>query len=99
MSMSLVITSIGYIIIVFSIVMLVKNYNTYNNLMKVTEAIHSYNVHMLHEAKTLEELENIKSISYDCVKSYNSAYLNLRDWGYENLVPTDILEKIKPFIR
>ena len=98
MSMSLVITSIGYIIIVFSIVMLVKNYNTYNNMMKITEAIHSYNIHKLHEANTLEELEHLQLISYDCAKSYNSAYWNLRDWGYENLVPIDILEKIKPFI-
>lgn len=31
MSMNLATISIGYIIIVFSIVMLVKNYNTYNN--------------------------------------------------------------------
>lgn len=99
MSMSLVITSIGCVIIVFSMVTLVKNYNTYNNMMKVTEAIHSYNVHKLYEAKTLEEIENVESISYDYIKSYSSALCNLRDWGYENLVPADILEKIKPYIR
>lgn len=98
MSMGIIITSVYDIIIVFSIVMLVKNYNTYNNMMKITEAIHSYNIHKLHEVNALEELEHLQLISYDCTKSYNSAYWNLRDWGYENLVPIDILEKIKPFI-
>lgn len=98
MSMSLVITNIGCIIIVFSMMMLVKNYNTYNNMKKITEAIHSYNVHKLQEANTLEELEHLQLIPYSCTKSYISAYWNLRDWGYENLVPVDILEKIKPFI-
>lgn len=50
MSMGIIITSVYGIIIAFSMVMLVKNDNTYNNMMKITEAIHSYNIHKLHEA-------------------------------------------------
>ena len=98
MEMNLVFATVCYILIAFSMIMIVKNYNTYNNMMRVVEAIYSYNVHKLHEANTLEELEHLQLIPYDCIKSYNSAYLNLQDWGYENLVPADILEKIKPYI-
>lgn len=90
MSMSLVITNIGYIIIVFSIVMLVKNYNTYNNMMKITEAIHSYNIHKLHVA--IDTMFDNKDEILEAKRSLESAVEKAREAKEDK---EELLENIK----
>lgn len=37
-------------------------------------------------------------ISYDCVANFDRILLNPFDWSYKNIVPSDVLKKIEPFM-
>ena len=87
------------ICIIAMVIMLFKNTNVYRNQVLIIHAIAEYNNHLILNAKTLEELTSISLIPYSCMKSYSKTMWNFADWGYKNIVPSDIFEKIEPFIK
>jgi hypothetical protein len=73
--------------------MLVKNYNTYNNMMKITEAIYSYNVHKLHEA--IDTLFDNKDEILEAKRSLENAVEKAREVKEDK---EELLENIKDIL-
>ena len=80
------------IVLLFCCVMHIKNEVTYKNDLIISRAIYFYNIDRISKG----DLDSI--LSYDVIKSYNKAFINIFDWGYKNLVPEDIYALIEPFI-
>lgn len=72
--------------------LLFKNDNTCRKLCRVSEAIYQYNVSQIRKDRSL----NI--IPYSVIRDYDAAFYDLFNWGYRDVVPSDVFEKIKPFI-
>lgn len=83
---------ISIFILIVTVIVYLKNNNTYKNHMIILNAIAKYNY-----AAMLEDLWGDR-IEYSCVKSYYSSLFNIFDWGYKNLVPRDVYKRIEPFI-
>lgn len=84
-----------YIVIVLSIMTIIvdlKNRNTYKNQTIIINAIHRHNIDVL------EKGCSVSIIHYTCMKSYFYSFLNIFDWDYKNIVSPEIYERIKPFI-
>lgn len=88
----MIIIVICLIALLFSCLYYIKNEITYKNMMIISYAIYSYNISMI-KVEHYDEL-----ISYDDIKSYHKALLNIFDWGYKNILPKDIYVLIEPFI-
>lgn len=69
-----------------------KNENTCKNCMIILHAIHEYNLDCIERG--CDEL-----MDYDVAKDYDTIMWRLFDWGYENILPKDVFEKIRPFIK
>ena len=67
------------------ILMLVKNENAYKNRDIIIEAIYEYNI-----------ASNRRG---DRIDSYDNTLYRWWDWGYENILPSDKFEIIKPYIK
>ena len=80
------------IVLLFSCVMHIKNEVTYKNNLIISRAIYFYNIDRISKG----DIDGI--LSYDVIKSYDKAFINVFDWGYENLVPKDTYALIEPFI-
>lgn len=87
-----------YIILVtlwaFCGVMLIKNNLTYKNRTIIADAIFKYNLNQISLSNSSVDFIDTASV----VESYNKTLFRLYDWGYKNIVPVDVLEKISPFI-
>ena len=80
------------VVLLFCYVMHIKNEVTYKNNKIISRAIYFYNIDRISKG----DLDGI--LSYDVIKSYNKAFINIFDWGYKNLVPKDTYVLIEPFI-
>ena len=80
------------VVLLFHCIMHIKNEVTYKNNIIISRAIYFYNIDRISKG----DLDGI--LSYDVIKSYNKALINMFDWGYNNLVPKDIYALIEPFI-
>ena len=69
-----------------------KSNNAYKNHIIIIDAICAYNRYVISEYR----FEDV--ISYNSMESYEETIRRWRDWGYKNIVPPDVLEKITPFI-
>ena len=67
------------------------SFNYKNNLI-ISRARYFYNIDRISKG----DLDSI--LSYDVIKSYDKAFINMFDWGYKNLVPKDTYALIEPFI-
>lgn len=77
--------------------MLIKNNRTYKNRRIIAEAIFLYNLNQFSQKDQLNtSVDFIDTASV--VESYEKTLFRLYDWGYKNIVPADVLEKISPFI-
>ena len=83
---------ISIFILIAMIILHFKNNNTYKNHMIILNAIAKHNY-----AAMLEDQCN-SCIDYGCIESYYKTLFNLFDWGYKNLVPRDVYNRIEPFI-
>lgn len=80
------------VVLLFCCVMHIKNEVTYKNNLIISRAIYFYNIDRISKG----DLDSI--LSYDVIKSYDKAFINMFDWGYKNLVPKDVFALIEPFI-
>ena len=71
--------------------MLIKNNRTYKMRMLVNKALWDYN-------KKQIENERFEDMICPVFETYAKTLWRLWDWGYKNIVPSDVLEKIEPYI-
>lgn len=67
----------------------VKTSNTYNNTMKIIDAIHAYRLEYLWNAK----------VDYKDMETFEQTLFRFWDWGYKRILPKDKFELIKPYIK
>ena len=81
------------LMLAFFILMLVKNDNALKNRGIIIEAIYEYNTIMIASNKRRDK------IKYADMESYDDTLYRWWDWGYENILPPDKFEIIKPYIK
>ena len=82
---------------VYCVVMLFKIDNTDRNLSIITDAIHLHNMDVINSDDFKEEY----LIDYDVYLDddvMNRTLFRLFDWGYTNILPQDVYERIIPFL-
>lgn len=72
------------------ILMLVKNENAYKNRDIIIKAIYEYNI---------ASNRCGDRIDYDDIEPYDDTLYRWWDWGYENILPSDKFEVVKPYIK
>lgn len=83
---------IGILILCFCFIMIKKNNRTCEMRNLVANAIYAYNVEQI-ENGCYEEM-----LYFEC-EPYEKTLWRLNDWGYTNIAPPDVLEKIQPYIK
>lgn len=81
----------GYILIILGVVLLIKNFNTYFNSIKIIDAIYEYHIDCI-------DKDVDAAVEYGMMKHYIAALFRIWDWSYEHILPADKLEVIKPYI-
>ena len=81
--------------IIFIVIMYFKNQVTYKNMCIIGNAIYLYNSEMI-QSSNYEKLLDYDTVIPDGL--YNRTLFRLFDWGYYNILPTDIFEIINPYI-
>lgn len=85
-----------FIILFYNVYMYVKNNNTFKQRMKIIKAIHAY----FQSKKGIEEMDVAEiDYMYHSVEPYDDTLNRRLDWGYKNIVPPDVYEKIEPYIK
>lgn len=82
-----------FIIVVYCVMMIIKNNVNYKNHNKILNAIDNYNFDMIKQGKP----ENVIHCG-DEIKNYDKILNNIFDWGYKNILPKDKFEKIRNYI-
>lgn len=80
--------------IVYLSVMLVKVEVTSKHLNLLLDAVHAYNLDCIDRGFVTETYNY-----YDIFPSYDTVLNRIFDWGYENILPKEVMEKIRPFIK
>lgn len=83
-------------LIIFAIILLIKNCVTYKHVSKLTDAIHKYNLQELKNSFNENRPTNL--IPYSCQKSYDVVLFNMFDWSNKNIIPVEYYERIKPYL-
>lgn len=76
--------------IIYSVYLLVKLENAYNNQTIILNAIVDYSDQTGNIQKSLTLMENIEP--------FTKTVFRLWDWGYENILPKEDFELIKPYL-
>ena len=79
------------VVLVFLILLLIKNEVTAKNQLKIVHAINNY-------AKETKDVETACCLLGD-MESYHETLFRLWDWGCGNILPKPGYELIKPYIR
>lgn len=74
---------------IVTIVLTLKNDNTYTKRKIIGRAIHDYHMDM--------KITNWQ-VNYADIESYNATLFRIWDWGYTNILPEEKFEIIKPYI-
>lgn len=80
------------VLIILLGIFLAKNFNTLKKHEFISTAIFWHNITAISEHRSED------CIDYDVMESYEKTLFRVWDWGYKNIVPPDVLEKISPFI-
>lgn len=80
------------VVVIGCIFMLFKNENAFKNHTIIGDAIYQYHVDCVKHNRDI-------LVSYDDMEKYTITEYRLTDWGYENILPKDKFEIIKPYIR
>lgn len=81
------------ILMIFCSIALLKNENTAKNHGIIIDAISRYNHELIKNGKELD------LSLYRYMESYDSTFYRIFDWGYENILPADKIELIRPYIK
>ena len=85
------ILALSFLLIVYSIVMMVKSEVTFRQNVKIINGIYNY---------VLKCIDNLQEplVYYSDMRSFDKSLYSLFDWGYKNILPKDKFEIIEPFI-
>lgn len=86
----LIIRIISIIITIFSIYLMLKNKNTYENRLIIAYAIYDYYYD--------KKLDSNPEIMISAMESYNKTLLRLWDWSYKRILPRRKYQLIEPYI-
>lgn len=84
-----VVIGIGVICFIISDI---RNNITYNNHLKILNAIYLYNISSIGE-------KNKVSVTYEDMEPYDTTYNRIWDLGCTRILPPEKFEVIKPFIK
>lgn len=89
------------VLIASCVFMIIKVTNEYKQDIRIITAIRDYLIDKQEEISTGDLSKDFMYIEsmYDSVSYYKPKLYRLIDWGYTNIVPPDVLEKIKPYIK
>ena len=95
-----VLLNISVLFILVGVVGLIKNAVTYHNFNIISDAIYKYSIDAIEKAaKNGTILDGVEyEVTYDDMRDYNTTFFRIFDWGYENILPKDKFEIIKPYI-
>lgn len=84
-----------FIYLAYNAYMIFKNENTFKQRMKIIKAIHAY-----FQSKKAVGKMDVSEIEYmyHSVEPYDNTLNRRFDWGYKNIVPPDVYEKIEQYI-
>jgi hypothetical protein len=85
--------ALGVLFYLFVVYLFVKNGVTYEIRSKMIKAISAYNTNEIFHGNYASN-----EISYDCMEHYFKTVFRLYDFGYRNIVPGDVYEKIKSYL-
>lgn len=77
-------------------ILLIKNYVTYNQHTKISNAIFAYNMYLIING---DYCIGNNSVNYDDMESYESTLFRLWDWGCTRILPKEKFEIIKPYLK
>lgn len=89
--MAVVMVVVMLLIVLFGIVLLAKNLNTYVQHNKIVDAIYDFG-HSTGNFWTA-------MMYMDSMEDYEMTLYRLWDWGCTRIVPEDVYNEIKPYIR
>lgn len=78
--------------------LMIKNNFTYANRNTIINAIFTYNAKQLSNSIKNNTVEDLDFIDASVMESYRRTLFRLYDWGYKNIVPSDVFDKIAPII-
>lgn len=81
-------------VLVFLIVLLIKNEVTFKHQMRINDAIYNYHMDRIHNRPHSEG-----EVDWKDMESYDKTLFRFWDWGYKRILPPDKYEIIKPFIK
>ena len=86
------------IALVYLIIMEIKVDNAYRNCLILVEAIHLHNMDYINSDEYNPKYLKDRLIEYDVSDEMTRALFRLFDWGYTNILPQDIFERIVPYL-
>jgi hypothetical protein len=84
--------SVLVLVLIYNIVLLIKNEVTFKQHERISVAIYRHHIHKL------ENNEFDYEVDYSDMESYDDTLNRLWDWGYTRILPPDKFEIIKPFL-
>lgn len=90
-----IIMLIMWLIVLFFNILSIKNENTHRNRLIIIHAIGDYGRYRMDN----DMYNPICLKIYDYMEPYKRTLWRLWDWSYKNILPPDIYEIIKPFIK
>lgn len=86
---------IFFFIVLFSMLFMIRLYVVNQRHTDIINAIYMYQIHQIKlYGKIL-----YKDVDYSDMESFDKTLFRIRDWGYENILPEDKLNIIRPFIK
>lgn len=99
--LKVILLNISALAMLVCVIAFIKNQVTYRNHTVIADAIFDYRMNAIDKAVkngTIVE-EGVKyEVNYDDMRDYNETVMRIFDWGYENILPKDKFEIIKPYI-
>ena len=93
--MGKIILVICIVALLFCVIAIVKNINTFYCHDEIGKAIYKYKISCIKESN----LVGLHLVEYSDMEDYDRTFLRFWDWGYTRILPKDKFEIIKPYIK
>lgn len=82
------------LLLALSVVLFIKTDNAHKNHIKIINAIYDYHMRCISQC----EWDKCDQVFYDDREYFGKTIMRLTDWGYNNILPKEKFEIIKPYI-
>ena len=90
-AINIIFMSLGGIALILCFLAHIKNNNTIDNILLIDRAIYKY-------ALDCWDNQRPQLVDYSDMRSYDSTFCRIFDWGYENILPKDKFEIVRQYI-